>query len=291
MNAFHEKRESFKSSYPVDVFISDNQEFNIKVIPHWHEFIEILYVMEGKALQQINDKRFLIEKNDIVVINCGDNHSIECVKGENVRILVLQFSPGIMNTDYSNLFESKYILSFLNSKQSHSRHIADVYQHSRSIFNLIMGIYEEYSRKESGYEIYIKGYLYQLIACLLRNGIIDMYQPGMQEVELKRLDPLFKYIENHYAEKIDLHTAANTVNLSYFYFSRYFKKVTGRNFKEYIDYVRVCEAEKLLATWDTSISRVAYEVGFTNVCSFNKVYKRIRNYSPGVFIKAKTAKN
>ncbi|MBZ4647673.1 MAG: hypothetical protein JG777_3162, partial [Clostridia bacterium] len=60
--------------------------------------------------------------------------------------------------------------------------------------------------------------------------------------------------------------------------------------KEYIDYVRVCEAEKLLLSEDIPITQVAYDVGFSNVCSFNRVFKRVRNYPPSSIKKPKTAK-
>jgi YesN/AraC family two-component response regulator len=105
------------------------------------------------------------------------------------------------------------------------------------------------------------------------------------------LNQLLKYIEEHYKERIDLEEAAKMLNMSYFYLSRYFKKMTGRNFKEYLDFVRVCEAEKLIVTKDVNISQVAYEIGFCNVSSFNRVFKRVRGYAPREIKRTKSAKN
>ena len=153
-----------------------------------------------------------------------------------------------------------------------------------------MGIYNEFIHKKIGFEIFIKGYIYQMIAVLIRNDMLELYQPIIQESELEEINPLIKYIETHYAEDITLEKAALMVNRSYYHFSRFFKKVTGRNFKEYIDFVRVCEAEKLLLSKDMNITQIAYQVGYNNVSSFNRVYKRIRGYSPSKIKKAKTEK-
>jgi len=49
-------------------------------------------------------------------------------------------------------------------------------------------------------------------------------------------------------------------------------------------------AEKLILSKDVNISETAYEVGFYNVSSFNRVFKRIRKYPPGDIKKSRTAK-
>lgn len=290
MQPYKENPILSEASFPVEVFLTNNLKNHIKGAPHWHDFIEIIYMLEGTATQQINDRYFQVRKNDIVIVNSGVVHDVKCVEGEDTRYLVIKFLPEVINSNYANTFESKYIMTFLNSQHHQIYHIEDTLKNSRDIFNLMMGIYQEYLKKETGYEIVIKGHIYHLIAYLLRNNILRAYQPVDLEKKLKKLDTLFKYIENNFFEEIPLEKAAKMVNMNYHYFSKYFKKTTGKNFKEYIDYVRVCEAEKLLLSEDIPITQVAYDVGFSNVCSFNRVFKRVRNYPPSSIKKPKTAK-
>ena len=207
-----------------------------------------------------------------MIANSGVIHDIKCTAGEEVRYLVIKFSPGVIYSSYANVFESKF-------------------KHSEDIVQLMMGIYHEFLKKEAGYEIYIKGYIYQLVACLVRNEMLGSCGPADLEKKLKKIDPLLKYIERDYAEEISLEKAANMVNMNYHYFSKYFKKAIGKNFKEYVDFVRVCEAEKLLLSEDMSITQIAYDVGFSNVSSFNRVFKRVKHYPPSAIKKSKTAKN
>jgi len=290
MEPYKEDLIHHNSPFPVDVFISDNLIKNISANPHWHECCEILYILEGTAEQQINNKLFKAQKYDLIILNEGDIHSTYCGQGENTKILVIKFMPEFVDSSYGKIFESKYILSFLNYKSDNVHHLTDMPKKLVKIYNLMMGLYDEFTNKDMGYEIYIKGYIYQLIACLFRDGIIKAYNQVTKENEMMKLDVLFKYIEEHYNTKINLKKAASMLNFSDSYFSRYFKRITGRTFKEYIDFVKTCEVEKLILSTNMNISQAAYEAGFCNVSSFNRVFKRVKGYPPGDIKKSKTAK-
>lgn len=277
------KEEEIRSDllFPVDIFIKENKEADVSADPHWHDCYEILYMLEGAADQQINDNYFKACKNDLIILSQGDIHSTFCPERDDTRILVIKFLPELIYSNYFRLFESKYIVPFLSGKSSKIYHIADTYRNSQTIYNIMIGLHEEFSGKETGYEICIKGFIYQLIANLVRGGVINMPDYDINKKDMSKLDTLLKYIEKHYMERINLEDASRMLNFSYSYFSRYFKKITGKTFKEYVDFVRICEAEKLIITGNFNISQTAYEVGFANVSGFSRLFKRVRGYLPG----------
>lgn len=290
MEPYKEELIRRDSPFPVDIFIRDNIKENIIAHPHWHDCHEILYMLEGKAYQQINNRYFTAGRNDLIILNEGDIHSTYCTPGEHVRILVVKFLPEIISSGYTRLFESKYIQSFLNSRSESIYHLPDTSRNSQHLYNLMLGLYEEFINKNIGYEIYIKGYIYQLIASLIRSGIIAANTHTYEEKDIAKLNTVFGYIEKNYSRKISLREASNLINMSCSYFSRYFKRVTGRTFKDYIDFVRICEVEKLILSGKMNITQAAYETGFCNISSFNRVFKRVRGYSPGELKRSKTAK-
>ncbi|GMQ58687.1 AraC family transcriptional regulator [Vallitalea sediminicola] len=290
MKPYKENLISPELPFPVEIFIQDNEKADIIVKPHWHDCVEILYMIEGTASQQINDKVLNVNANDIILLNNGDIHGTWCNPKDKTKILVVKFLPEMLSNT-SNIYESKYIITFLQNTNSNEVDSTRVFQSTDELIALFMGAYNEFVNKKIGYEIFIKGYIYQMIAILIRNDNLRLYEPTIKENELIEINPLLKYIELHYKENITLDEAATMMNKSYYHFSRFFKKATGRNFKEYIDFVRVCEAEKLLLSKNMNISQIAYEVGYNNVSSFNRVYKRIRGYSPSKIKKAKTVKD
>ncbi len=287
MKPYKETLIKSNDPFPVDIFIRNNSEEDIIGESHWHDCIEILFFLEGSAIQQINDKSVEANTNDIIILHQGDIHGTWCVNSERTSILVIKFMPQLIDSSYSALFESKYVASFLQNKKDKIGFFPNALLDTKGLSELCIQVLDEFSSKKTGYEIFIKGCIYQIIALLIRNDSFDFYSVEAQEKELSILNPLFEYIEKNYIDEISLSKASQMVNMSYYHFSRFFKKVTERNFKEYVDYVRVCEAEKLILSGDKNISIVAGLVGFNNASCFNRVYKRIRGYPPSTIIKGK----
>lgn len=289
MEAYKEDLMSINDPFPVEVFIQNNEKAPIIVEPHWHDCIEVLCVLEGSARQQVNERTFHVNAHDVLVINKGDIHGTWCKDEDVCKILVLKFLPELIKNS-SSIYDSKYIYSFLQSGNKQIYYMKNLALEQSNIYDLFMGVLQEFEKKEVAHEISIKGYIYQIIAIFIRNGTLNFYNEVLREKDFKVISPLITYIEKYYYENITLDQAAKMVNMSYYHFSRYFKKVTGRNFKEYIDFVRISEADKRLVSGDMQISQVAYEVGYNNLSSFNRVYKRIRGYPPSKIKRAKNEK-
>ena len=63
-------------------------------------------------------------------------------------------------------------------------------------------------------------------------------------------------------------------------FCRYFKKVTGKTFTQFVNEFRIVHATKLLAENPTSITDICFEIGFNNFSHFNKLFKKFTGKSP-----------
>jgi len=72
-----------------------------------------------------------------------------------------------------------------------------------------------------------------------------------------------------------------------FYFSAFFKKETGKNFKDYLTDVRMKEAVKLLQRTDLKTYEVAEKVGYNNVRQFSDKFKELYQVSPAEYKKGR----
>lgn len=286
MNTFKENRIVFSSPFPVDVFIRNSTMESCVVPSHWHDFIEVIYILDGSAVYKVNDYCDNVRNDEIVLINSHDIHSIEY--SPNADALVFQFLPDIIYSTNLSSIESKYILAFINSRYNRKYHLTDMVNNYKHISEILMNIYDEFINKKEGYEILIKGFIYQFIAYLVRDNLLNDSLVARNDENLNKLSPLLKYIENNFREEINLFDAANMLKFNYYYLSKLFKKTTGRNFKEYVDFVRIREVEKAITTTKTNISDAALNAGFVNVSSFNRVFKRIRNHTPSTYRKLKS---
>lgn len=272
---------------PFSMVIKDGITEPVEIEEHWHDWYQMIYMMSGQAEIIVNSTEKIIKKDDMVILKGGDVHAFS-VYDPQARYTILMFHPDIIENIGGSIFESKYITAFLMGLKSDTYYIAPSNENFGKIHMVMSGLLEEYRDQAVGYEIYIKGYIYQLIAILKRYNIFEI-QP-FKTKEMLKLDQLFNYIESNYDQTIDLKQAADYLNLSYSYFSKYFKEVTGKTFKSYLDYVRVSEAEKLILLKGYNITEAAYAVGFSDVSSFNRVFKRIKNYTPKELKSIKTVK-
>ncbi|WED29518.1 AraC family transcriptional regulator [Vibrio sp. DW001] len=92
-------------------------------------------------------------------------------------------------------------------------------------------------------------------------------------------------IESNYYRPIQLADIATITNLTEHAFCRSFKKATGKTFLHYLNGIRVHEAAKQLIETELSITQIAYEVGFSNISSFNRYFKNQKKLSPSEFRK------
>ena len=69
MNTKAYKEELLRQSslFPVEIFISDNLIETVQVNSHWHECIEILFILEGTAEQQVKDRYFHVVKHFVFI--------------------------------------------------------------------------------------------------------------------------------------------------------------------------------------------------------------------------------
>ena len=98
----------------------------------------------------------------------------------------------------------------------------------------------------------------------------------------KRIVQAKLFIDNHYAEKIDLDNISDEAYFSKFHFIRLFKKIYGKSPHQYLTYVRVEKAKDLLKT-KASIADTCYSVGFESISSFTGLFKRYAHMTPSQY--------
>lgn len=93
------------------------------------------------------------------------------------------------------------------------------------------------------------------------------------------------YIQEHFDAPLTREEVARYVGVSPGYFSRSFRKEAGVSFQEYLNRYRIYQARALLSEGRSSVTEVAYSVGFQNVSYFCQVFRQEVGVSPRMYQK------
>lgn len=274
--AFYEKIIIENRDFPVVVLENDKTDSPPQQLCplHWHEHLELHYILEGELDILVNQSRFTLHQGDLMVINRNDAHSSHCTGRLKERILI--FLP----EDLSG--------SLASAAPAFQRVISQDSQ----ISALMSAFEEEYRHKKLGYEAACKANLLSLLVYLSRNyaltpASVQAYRRHTQL--LQRFQPVKEYIEAHYAEPITPETLAALVYVSKDRFQHLFKACMGIPLRKYINDLRLHTAYGWLKEELCTPAEAAAQAGFTDYNHFGRLFRQTFGCAPSQILR-KTAK-
>jgi AraC-like DNA-binding protein len=105
-----------------------------------------------------------------------------------------------------------------------------------------------------------------------------------RESGMRRLHPVFEYIEHHYREPISIEDLADIMDVTPQHFCHLFKEVMAERPFEFLTSYRVNKSKEILIkNPQIPISQVARRVGYDNTSYFGAVFKKVEGMSPSDF--------
>lgn len=285
MNYYEEEKITI-DGIPYNIFchVQNQTSPGLVISPHYHDYIELLYGLSGHFDVHLNNGLYQFGPGDLVLINSGEVHQIETSTEESGHYYVVRFEPDVIYTLSQNVLEMKYILPFTLNNYNHQKVFERGLIDNTILPEMIESIMSEFSDKNYGYELAIKAYICRIFLWILRywnqSGIksYDFYNADLSMLE--KLQKVLAYVSTNYKEDIKVTDIAKMCNVSYSYFSRNFNKIMNTSFNDYLNYIRISEAEKLLITTDLNITEIAMKVGFSTSSYFIKQFKDHKKTSP-----------
>ena len=249
---------------------------------HFHDEIEIITVETGSMFFVFADgSRQEVRAGQTIFVGSRVIHST--FAGETVLSdCMLQFKENVLfsNSEKKSGYE-KFLKRFV---AIHEKHI--LVTDDRDVMDDVITVCKEYTEKNEGYGMYIISRICSLLGYLKRCGFLSDSRNIIDENKIERLKPAFEYVDEHYASDITLEKMSKLIGISEYHFCRLCKNAIGSSFIDYLNFVRVSKAEKLLRSTDTSVLDIALDTGFSSLSYFNRVFRKFKNCSPTVYRKA-----
>ena len=246
---------------------------------HYHDNFEIYYLYSGERSYFIKDKTYHIKKGNIVLINEYDIHCTRNIGELGHERIVINFNKKFLGDFFEKIATNLYECFEKNI------HVIKLdLQEQIYIESLLNTMYNEYTSKKENYITYLKIALIQLLLYINRHNDSNVKSDDIATTH-KIISKVIGYINTNYAEDITLHSISEKFFISTYYFSRKFKEITNLSFIDYLNNVRVKEAQELLRKTNHNITQVSEMVGYKNTTYFGRIFKKLTGISPMMYKK------
>mgnify|MGYP000033141340 CR=1 FL=1 len=241
---------------------------------HWHDAMEILFCLNGEVTIQIDHEAFLLSRNQLVVFDSKEMHSIQSASPLYMFLCI-------------HVDKKQMALYCPDLELYHIQCQPLPLDHPKSteyltLCQLARDLTRSSIKKESTSTMRSDGIALLMLSDLIQS--FSVYAPlGTATGEKKPNDALrviISYVTEHYPEKITLNDISARIGFSKEYFCRFFKRSIGKTPIDYINDYRLNKVIRLLETGDAQITEICLECGFNNMGNFQRLFKRKTGITP-----------
>lgn len=247
----------------VRFFISEDS--GSYVAPHWHDALEIIYMLEGKLKVTASGITQEITDDQCIMITPNLIHSTLCTSPNRAIVFQIpesfieKFIPDSQNLRFSLTDPAK--TAVLQSK-------VELFKETLKKMQLLVEL------QPDGAILRFNSLLFEILFQLYHNFCTQVRpeKTAKQTKNLERLKPVLDYISQNYNRPISLETISGIAILQPKYFCRFFKKHMGITFLEYQNELRLSKIYKDILTTNDKISDILERHGFTNYKLFRRMF-------------------
>lgn len=235
------------------------------VTPHWHNSLEIVYMLEGSMTVTFENKKVTIFPEEFIIVNSGTIHGVTSQKN---RALVLQIP--------STVFE-KYVRNidlFYFTVDMHPQNDIEITKLNR-LKKIFHDMYEVYDIQSEAYLLRFNSLLYEMLFTLIHSYSYKLAQKQINKNNkyLNRLKEITAFLNTYHNEQITVYQVADKFGYNPDYISRFFKKYIGLTIIDYLYEIRINYVYQDLVDTDLNINEIFENHGCSNYRVAMKFFK------------------
>lgn len=264
-----------------DTLVIDEFEEDKYHLPtHSHTYYEIIYIIKGSGIHQLNNNLLPYKSGDLFVISTDDEHYFDIKK--RTRFFFIKFTDTYFNSN-KKLSCDEFLLTApenIMRDKSLKENVLKLDETCASILKNTINNIRAYNYKANISTSPIA--FYQILS------IFGLIKESLQQQNIKITgsgidnDQIISYIhQNIYNPKlVQIKTIATHFNISQSYFGTYFKRNFAISYRDYNNKLRIQLIEKRILNKQLSMKQIAYEFGFTDESHLSNYFKKQRNIKP-----------
>lgn len=268
------------SIFPFACYVWVPQNYSYRVALHWHPEVELVRFTRGTFKISIDMQDTVIEDNAFMLLPGNIMHTF--TMPPNCEESAVVFDPHMVFLQNYDEVQSEILESLATGNMPLPPVITPEHPCFAKIDNLYSYCVENGATTNASRRLMIKAKLLEILSIYHEYGLISRKEvhTNIKRSKQDKLKELLNYIDSHYAGPITIKDASNRLGVTDQYFCRFFKRVTGMSFTEYLNDLRLRRAAKEIELTNRAISDIAYEHGFENVGYFFKSFKNKFSMTP-----------
>lgn len=181
---------------------------------------------------------------------------------------------------------SSALMAFDNAFKQISEIVRDTDVLRDKCIILVVGLSRRWSAVPQDFHSILNGIMAARSCDELKDILRKYITRMMNELSLSRqkkihsiIEKANNYMAENYAKEITLEDIARVVNLSPYYFSRFYKEESGVNFIDRLIAIRIEKAKQYFENTDLSLKEVSGLVGYPDPNYFSKLFKKVTGYT------------
>lgn len=243
---------------------------------HRHTHFEVHMPVRGEQTYQFGGRFVTVHAGEIIIISPSVFHSIPHTSDDLTKFTIsFTLRSEQDDSDY------KWIGEALDTKEEFF--FARAPQSVNMLFELI---FEEAARMSAGWVNSIQ----HLVICLVRelarivmpDADAEPAFPQKSEV-VRRVDQVERFIRDNVSTMLTCYSISEFMNLSIKQLNRDIRQVRNTSLHELVDSIKLAEAKRALCDKKKTREEVAAAIGFMDLNSFNRFFKRKTGMTPGMY--------
>lgn len=240
---------------------------------HWHDAIEIIYMVEGSVDITVESSAYHLQEGQCFLVNSGIIHSTKCTSPNTGIVFQIPFD--FIQLYIPNVQQLQFVLDDPGSNPVHQTKLA-IFKETLVQMQIANDIRPE------GYILRFNSLLFEILFQLYHNFSVKIFEANLNHraKDLNRLNLVLDYTNRNYDRPVSIDEIARVACLDSGYFCRFFKKHMGLTFLEYQNEVRLSHIyQDLISTQDT-LQSILERHGFTNYKLFRRVFSEHFHATP-----------
>ena len=244
-------------------------------LSHWHEEIELLYILKGEISYNVNGEVCLLREGTGIFVNSKQLHFGFSDKAESCEHIVLLLHPDMLCP--APELRERFVTPLLEQRGLAYRLLEDRGWQGE-ILALIRQIFE-LRGTENGL-LLIQSCFYRIWSLLFEHRFDEERPAEKDSHQVEAMRRMLALIRSEYAGELSLRRIAEAGNISESLACRLFRGYVNTTPMAYVTEWRIRKSAELLRQTDVPITQIGCAVGFGDSSYFTKVFRRTMGCTP-----------